>query len=384
VYVADAQAGTIVRLSSDGKPLSVWPFPGFIPGQYTYPTGYPFGVAVDGDHGVYLTDTYRNRILKLSPSGQLQATWGGPGSDPGEFDVPLGIAVDGRGHIYVGDRNNHRVQKFSATGVPLPAWGASPPPASRFDVPRALATDRSANVYVLTGRSTPRVQELSPQGLPLREVVLRSLHQGDFLSGLAVDDAGNIYVADAVRNRVDVFWPTGKLRAAWGTAGIGGGQFHDPTDVVVDRRGPVYVADSDNQRVQIFSPPGRLVRDWYAAGYPQSVAVDGRGRVYLADPVRHDVEEHSASGRLVRVLGHGAPGGLELKKPVAVAVDHAGNLYVADAGIGRVVEVSATGRIPARWGPFVYLEDVAVDPDGAVYALDGGTRHVVRLSPSAR
>ena len=386
VYVADSVAGTIVRLSPHGRLLSVWRFPDFVPGQYAYPTGYPFAVAVGTGGAVYVTDTYHDRVLTLSPSGQVQTIWGRPGSGPGEFDVPLGIAVDRDGHLYVGDKNNHRVQKFSPAGVPLPAWGASPPPASDFDAPRALATDRSSHVYILEGQDPPRLQELSPQGLPVREMVLKSLHQGDVLSGFAVDDAGVVYIADGVHNRVDMIGPTGKLLAAWGTAGTGRGHLHAPTDVAV-RRGRIYVADSDSQGVQIFSPSRRPVGDMYATGYPQSVAVDSRQRVYVADPVRHVVATFSASGRPLSVIGRGAPGALRLRKPIAVAVDGRGNVYVADAGDERVVEVSATGRLLGSWGgvgAFVHLQDVAVAPDGSVFALDGGTGHVLKLNRPTR
>jgi DNA-binding beta-propeller fold protein YncE/transcriptional regulator with XRE-family HTH domain len=383
VYVADSAAGTIDCLSPAGRMLTSWHLPGFIPGQYTFPTGYPVGVAVDSHGAVYVTDTYRDRILKLSRSGRVQATWGGPGSGPGRFDVPLGIAVDRSGAVYVGDRNNHRVQKLSSAGVPLPAWGAVPPPASRFPSPIALAADRAAHVYILEATTPPRVQELSPQGLPIRDVILHPVRQADALSGLALDTAGNLYAADPVHNRVLMFGPTGELRATWGTEGMGGGQFHDPTDVAVAPSGTVYVADSDNSRIQAFSPHGRVLRTTDVAGYPQSVTVDVHGNVYTADVVRGDVTELSPAGTFLRVLGIRRASSIRWKKPVALAVSRSGDVYVADAGSKQVVEISRSGRVLRRWGGkgiSARLADVVVDPMGNVFALDAGSGHVVKLT----
>lgn len=383
VYVADSGAGTVDRLSPAGRILSSWRVPGFVPGQYSYPTGYPVGVAVDSHGALYVTDTYRDLVLKLSPSGQVQARWGGPGSGPGKFDVPLGIAVDHSGTVYVGDRNNHRVQKFSSAGAPLPAWGAAPPRASHFRSPVALVADRASHVYILEEANPPRVQELSPQGLPIREVILHAGRQSVSLSGLAIDEAGDIYGADRVHNRVAMFGARGELRATWGTAGTGAGQFHDPTDVAVAPSGTVYVADSDNNRIQNFSPLGRIRRSIDVAGYPQSVTVDAHGHVYVADTVRDDVAELSPAGVFLRTLGGGKRSGIRWRKPVALAVSRSGDLYVADAGSRRVVELSPSGRVLRQWGGkglFVRLADVAVDPMGNVYALDAGSGRVLKLT----
>lgn len=380
VYVADSGEGTIVHLSPGGRILSTWQFPGFLSGRYRYPTGYPFGVAVDAHDTVYVTDTYRDHILKLSRTGQVQATWGGPGSGPGKFDVPLGIAVDRVGTIYVGDRNNHRVQKLSPAGVPLPAWGAALPPAARFQSPIALASDRASHVYILEGSSPPRVDELSPQGMPLREVVLQVGRQADTLSGLAVDEAGAMYMANPAHDQVSKFSPTGKLRAQWGTAGLGGGQFHDPTDVAVAPRGRVLVADSDNDRLQVFSRNGRLIRVTKVVGYPQSLTVDRSGHIFVADDVRHEVTEWSPTGAFLRALA-GNSTGVRWRRPVALAVNRSGDLYVADAGSNRVIELSRSGRVlqsSGGKGLFGRIADVVVDPMGNVYALDAKSGHVLK------
>ena len=74
--------------------------------------------------------------------------------------------------------------------------------------------------------------------------------------GIAVDEAGNVYVADTANNRVQVFSSTGEFRQTWGSRGSGDGQFIGPRGIEVDRVGYVYVADTANDRVQVFSSTG--------------------------------------------------------------------------------------------------------------------------------
>jgi DNA-binding beta-propeller fold protein YncE len=227
------------------------------------------------------------------------------------------------------------------------------------------------------------VQELSPHGLPIREVPLHLGPQADTFSSLAVDEAGGMYVADPVHNRLVIFGPAGALRATWGTEGSGAGQFHDPTDVALGPSGTVYVADSDNARIQAFSRNGRVARTIDVAGYPQSVTVGVHGKVYVSDTVRDEVAELSTTGAFLRVFGGGHRSGVNWRKPVALAVNRSGDLYVADAGNKRVVVLSRSGQVLRQWGGkglFVQLTDVAVDPMGNVYALDAGSGRIFRLT----
>ena len=71
--------------------------------------------------------------------------------------------------------------------------------------------------------------------------------------GVAVDAAGNVYVADVANNRIQRFTGTGAFLTAWGSAGTGNGQFENPRGVTVDAAGNVYVADGDNDRIQKFT-----------------------------------------------------------------------------------------------------------------------------------
>jgi DNA-binding beta-propeller fold protein YncE len=87
------------------------------------PFHFPTNLAVAPNGDLYIADGYGNaRIHRFSPDGQLQHSWGEPGSGPGQFHVPHGIAVDKNGIVYVADRENSRIQLFSANGEFLKEW----------------------------------------------------------------------------------------------------------------------------------------------------------------------------------------------------------------------------------------------------------------------
>jgi DNA-binding beta-propeller fold protein YncE len=105
------------------------------------------GVALAADGGLFVTDC-ENRVAKLSPGGEVVATWGSRGTEPGQFEQPTGLAVDGAGNVYVADTGNNRVQELSATGAPLHVWGSLGSKVGQFRNPTGLALDANGNIYV--------------------------------------------------------------------------------------------------------------------------------------------------------------------------------------------------------------------------------------------
>ena len=176
-------------------------------------------------------------------------------------------------------------------------------------------------------------------------------------TGVAVDSAGNVYVADFDNYRVEKFTGTGTYVTAWGcvTAGTGcpggsgPGNFESPQFIAVDSAGNVYVTDSNNNRVEKFTGTGAYVTAWgcVTAGtgcstgsgngqfnYPVGVAVDSSGNVYVVDGGNDRVEKFTSTGAfLTSWTGSGAE---TLSGPAGVAVDSFGNVYVADSGNNRV------------------------------------------------
>jgi NHL repeat len=112
------------------------------PGLPLYCAGF---LTHDQQGNIYVTDSdqgqqnsHRARIVKLSPTGTLLATWGKTGSAPGELNIPDGVAVDAQGNVYVSDLNNFRIQKFSSTGTLLAVFGNTGSSTQRLRNPAGI------------------------------------------------------------------------------------------------------------------------------------------------------------------------------------------------------------------------------------------------------
>lgn len=150
-YVMDAWNGAIKGFDENGKPVLNLPLGnnGFFG---------PRGLAYDGKNFV-IADTGNNRIVVLSPKGDIQAHWGGLGSGPGKFRGPLAVASDGKGDYFVADSGNNRTQWLDKAGkVVRTIPGGSTVPA--------IAVDQEGRVYVAGGSSArqDRVEVYGPRG----------------------------------------------------------------------------------------------------------------------------------------------------------------------------------------------------------------------------
>ncbi len=213
-YVSVQGTKSVYQLSPTGNLLLKWRLTG----------AQPTGLAFDKQGNLYVASFYDNdTIQKYSSVGKLLATWGGPGTNPGQFYNPTAIVVDAQGHIYVADQSNNRIQKLAPTGNPITAWGTSG-----------------------NGR-------------------------GQFLQigAVALDAQGNVYTTDGSSGLVQEFSSIGKLLGTWGTAGVGSVQFGVPRGVAVDAQGNLYVSSATatgatftNGRITVLSPTGKVLAIW--------------------------------------------------------------------------------------------------------------------------
>ena len=192
VYVADTNNNRIQKFTSTGTFITQWGGYGSEDGQFDSPGG----VAVDSAGNVYVADWNNNRIQKFTSTGGFITNWGGSGSADGQFNGPGGVAVDSAGNVYVADTNNNRIQKFTSTGTFITKWGGSA---------RKTGSSTSPVVSRWTAPATstwPTRQQPDPEVHVERHI----RHQmGQFRlgrravrypEGIAVDSAGNVYVAD--------------------------------------------------------------------------------------------------------------------------------------------------------------------------------------------
>jgi sugar lactone lactonase YvrE len=233
---------------------------------------------------------------------------------------------------------------------------------------------------------------------------------------VAVDAAGNIYVADADNHRVQRWAPgasAGVTVAGGNGAGSGANQLWRPSGVAVDAAANVYVADLGNHRVQRWAPGasgGVTVAGGNGAGsaanqlsYPSGVAVDAVGNIYVPDGfdigmgmANHRVQRWApavAEGVTVAGGNGGGSAANQLGMPLGVAVDAADNIYVADADNHRIQRwapgaaegVTVAGGNGAGSGANQLSEphDVAVDAGGNIYIADWGNARVQRWAPGA-
>ncbi len=195
--------------------------------------------------------------------------------------------------------------------------------------------------------------------------------------GIAVDRAGNVWVANFGNNRIDVFDANLGFLRAFGKRGEGPGEFRDPCGIAIAPNGEVFVADTWNQRVQVFDGEGKFLRQWSGDFYgPRGIAVGPYGSVYVADTGNGRIAKFSPDGAALARWGKKGSGDGEFYEPVGIAVGADGRVYVADGGNRRIVVLSPAGQPLAAWSvpgwkPAVYREPfLAILPDDTVVAAD--------------
>lgn len=209
--------------------------------------------------------------------------------------------------------------------------------------------------------------------------------------GIAIDDKGNIFVADFRNYRIQKFDAQGLFVTSWGEDGDYPGQFKDPCGIAVDGKGRVYVADTFNNRVQVFDDRGKCILHFEGGFFaPRGLAVDRKGRIWVADSGNGMVKIFSKEGKPLRVIGQKGSGRGELISPTGIAIDRKGRVYVADAGNRRVQMFDGEGNYQSEfevegWQQGVYNEPyLDVDNRGDIYLTDPPGNRVMKYSKNGK
>ena len=321
----------------------------------TVPVLLPGGVAYDSNGTLYLADTGKHVLLKVTAAGVL-TTLAGTGTqgfdgDGGPataalLDSPTGVALDGSGNVYIADSHNHRIRRvdavsgvittFAGTGAARSSPDGITAAGAAIDLPAALALDSAGNLFFADSRA-------------------HLIRRIDHVSGLVTTVAGNgvqAYAGDG-----------GPATAA---------SLDAPEGLAVDSAGDLYLSDTHNQRVRrvdgktgvITTVAGTGVAGFLgdagagtsaAVRLPRGLALDSLGNLLLVDSQNYRVRRlDAASGQMSTVAGDGTQafagdGGpaiaASLNAPRAVAVNVAGQPTLSDSGNARVRQVDASAVI---------------------------------------
>ena len=211
-----------------------------------------WGVAVDEDGNIYVTDFESHRLSKFNSGGKLVKTVGGKGGRTGQFYFPYGIGLSKDNKLFVCDTNNHRIQVFDTNLKFISCFGKEGSGEGEFRYPHDLTFDPAGDVYV-TDSNNHRVQVFSQNGTFLRTFGRHGSGPGELSEprGIHVDH-DYVYVVEWGNHRVSIFYTSGEFITSFGRRGSGEGELGNPCGITIDQDGFLYVCDWGNDRIQVF------------------------------------------------------------------------------------------------------------------------------------
>ncbi len=371
----------------------------------------PTSVVLDAVGSLYFSDGLNNRVRKIAVGTGIVTTVagdgtsgsnGGPNGDGGlavsaQIFRPSGMAFDAAGNLYVAEAGHGRIRRVSAATAIISTvagtianFGGDGGPATnaRLASPTAVEFDMSGNLYIAdTGNkrirrvaaSTGIITTVAGTGVAGAAGDNGPATAAQFIDplSLAVDSAGDIYVADDGAGKVrEILAPSGRIQriAGGGSAGDGGlavkAQLYYPSNLSLNQAGNLYISDFTTiQRVDasgVISSVVGTANPGFSGDkgpataaqiglWPGGSAVDTAGNLFFADAVNSVVRRVDAATHVITtVAGTGTftfsgDGGLataaSLFLPEGVALDRSGNLYIADLGNHRIRRVAAASGI---------------------------------------
>jgi sugar lactone lactonase YvrE len=192
------------------------------------------------------------------PPFEYLQTWGQHGEGPGLLDAPIAFTVDTQSRVYFADPISGFVHKFEATGVPL--FSFEEPQVKHAD---GIAVDSGGAIY-LANADRGDISIFFPEGIPLRAQHFspQPHHAGPF--SIHVDDAGNLYVPDEAHSRITKFDDHGRLANSWVVPHTAPSPSEFPTFVATSQDGSIFVAFGKTGRIERYSVDGTFVATWNA------------------------------------------------------------------------------------------------------------------------
>jgi len=404
----------------------------------------PEALALDNTGHLYIADSYNARvrmvdlhtgvITTVAGNGQDGASGDGGPAAHAELSFPKGLALDNAGHLYIADSYNSRVRVVNLhTGVITAVVGngkqgdsgdGGPATHAQLNEPDSLALDHAGHLYIADSKNE-RVRVVDLHTGLITTFVGNGLSGGrgdggpttqaelDRPDGLALDNAGHLYIADSRNNRVRVVnLHTGVITAVAGNGHSGANgdgepatqaQLNDPAGLALDNAGHLYIADYNDHSVHMVNLHTGLITNQAQLGGQEGLVLDNGGHLYVSDSNDHRVSVMNLhTGLITTIAGNGMSGEsgdggpaaqAQLNEPHGLALDNAGHLYIADLGNARVRVVNLhTGVITTLvgngqqgdsgdGGPATHAQlggpaGLALDNAGHLYISDDGNSRV--------
>jgi len=328
---------------------------------------------LSSQHGIYVVDTFNQRIRKISSVDQKVTTVageinvqnirkdfygdGGPATQA-LLSNPWAVALDKQGNLYIADADNHRIRKVDTTGT------------------------------ITTIAGNGRQGSAGDGGVALNAEL-------NYPDGVAIDGFGNLYIADvgnSIIRKVDTMGVITRVAGTTGQAGFSGdggraieAKLNNPKRVSVTSTGIIYVIDKGNDRIRKIDINGIITTVvGNGKGYggdngsatsallnsPSDLAIDGRGNLFIADTENHRIRKVDAATNNITTIagmlkGYGGDNGpatsAQLNYPDSVTVDRYGDLYIADTDNHRVRKIEGAASPSASGGVSVGKTSAAED-----------------------
>jgi sugar lactone lactonase YvrE len=378
---------------------------------------HPVAIILDNTGNIFISDENNDRVRKISATTQNISTLAGDylsyGGDGGVatsavFNLPEDVAFDRSGNLYISDAHDYRIRKISlATNIITTVAGngaagytkdSLPADSSALNFPEGVVTDSLGNVF-FCDLDNYRIREIKTTDNKLYNFAGNGSSSGSFQNntpaaqaylsnpqGIAMDTAGNVFVADwglsmvlkidAITKIVTAVAGTG----AWGSGGDGGpatnAQLFFPWDVTLDRAGNIYIADAENARIRKVDASTNIITTFagngtngYSGdngpatnaeiGFTEGITTDSADNVYIS--AYSTVRRIDAKTNIITTvagvdtIGYSGDNGpatqAHLNGPNGVAFDRSGNMYIADYS-NNVIRKVTQATLPVTYLSF--------------------------------
>jgi tripartite motif-containing protein 2/3/tripartite motif-containing protein 71 len=309
----------------------------------------------------------------------------------GLYEISYQPTIKGRHQLHIKVQGRHiRGSPFSvAVRSPVEKLGTLILTIGGVERPWGVAVNQRGEVVVAEWGGH-HVSVFSPSGEKLRSFGTHGSGPGQMVDPreVAVDGEGNILVVDCGNHRIQRFTSEGQYSTTVGTKGSGHLQFSDPTGIAFNAsNNKVYVGDTLNHRVivlnsdlTISSTFGEMGSDNGQFSFPHGIACNSTGIVYVADWGNHRIQVCTTDGKFLRMFSSRGLSMEELRRPVGVAIDNSGIVYVSEGKNHRVSVFTSEGQFVTTFAPgpgeFEYPSGLAVDSSGVVHVCDRGNNRV--------